>query len=217
MKALKASNSSSFDSASQSAFNSFFYDRNMKRGYHPFAAGIVAIFFYLIHAGVLVYGREPYHIIWSCHLGCLLIGIGLLLARPWFLSIGFFWLIMGVPLWILNVLTGADFMLTSTLSHIGGLVIAFYGLRFIEIPRFSWAGATIGLVVLGSVTRMVTPEHANVNLSFAVWTGWEQAFPSYFWYVVLILSTSAATFWVMECIVRKVTARREDKAPTRDS
>lgn len=180
----------------------------MKRSHHPVAAGIVAILFYLIHAVALVSGREPYHLMWSCHLGCLLIGIGLLLSRPWLLSIGFFWLTIGVPLWILNVLMNADFMLTSTFSHIGGLVIALYGLRFMEIPKFSWTAATAGLVALGLVTRMVTPEHANVNLSFSVWAGWEQTFPSYFWYVVLILSASATTFWVLESIARKVTARR---------
>lgn len=186
----------------------FLRPQNMKRSHHPVAAGIVAILFYLIHAGALVSGREPYHLMWSCHLGCLLIGIGLLLSRPWLLSIGFFWMTIGVPLRILNVLMNADFMLTSTFSHIGGLVIALYGLRFMEIPKFSWTAATVGLVALGLVTRMVTPEHANVNLSFSVWAGWEQTFPSYFWYVVLILSASATTFWVLESIVRKVTARR---------
>ena len=85
-------------------------------------AGLLAISFFLIHAGALVHAGEYYHIIWSCHLGCLIVGIGLLYRLKWLLAIGFFWLTMGVPLWLLNVLTRHEYMLTSTLSHIGGIV-----------------------------------------------------------------------------------------------
>ena len=128
------------------------------------AAGISAILLYLIHAGVLIYSNEPYHMLWSCHLGCMLVGVGLLIPQPWLLSIGFLWLAMGVPLWMLNVLTSNEFMWTSTLSHIGGLALAVYGFRFLKMPPFSWAVSTTGLIVLGFFSRFVTPQHANVNL-----------------------------------------------------
>ena len=108
-------------------------------------AGTLAIAFFLIHAAALVRAGEPYHIIWSCHLGCLIVGIGLLVRLPWLYAIGFFWLTMGVPIWLLNVLTSHEFMLTSTLSHIGGILIAVYGLRFLKIPQFAWAAAAAGL------------------------------------------------------------------------
>jgi hypothetical protein len=102
-------------------------------------AGALAIAFFLIHAAALVYAGEQYHIIWSCHLGCLIVGIGLLVRLPWLYAIGFFWLTMGVPLWLLNVFTSHEFMLTSTLSHIGGIIIAVYGLRFLIIPAWHCA------------------------------------------------------------------------------
>ena len=167
------------------------------------SAGTLAIVFFLIHAAALVRAAEPYHIIWSCHLGCLMVGIGLVIRLPWLFAIGFFWLTMGVPLWLLNVLTSHEFMLTSTLSHIGGIIIAVYGLRFIKMPRFAWAAATTGLVLLGIFTRWVTAPDANVNLAFAVWSGWEDKFPSYFWYVVMLLATAGFIFWILEFIVRR--------------
>jgi hypothetical protein len=114
---------------------------------------------------------------------------------------------MGVPLWLLNVLTSHDFMLTSTLSHIGGIIIAVYSLRFEKMPRFSWAAATAGLAVLGFVSRLVTPQQANVNLSFAVWQGWEDKFPSYFWYVVMLLTIATFTFWILDLTVRRYQAK----------
>ena len=170
-------------------------------------AGVLAIVFFLIHAAVLVHAGESYHILWSCHLACLMVGIALLMRLPWLLAVGFFWLAMGVPLWLLNIITSCDYMLTSTLSHIGGLIIAIYGLRFEKMPRFSWAAATAGLIVLGFVSRLATPEHANVNLSFAVWQGWEETFPSYFWYVVMLLGIAAVSFWTLELIVRRFQSK----------
>jgi len=167
------------------------------------AAGALAIAFFLIHAAALVRAGEHYHSIWSCHLGCLIVGIGLLVRLPWLYATGFFWLTMGVPLWLLNVLISHEFMLTSTLSHLGGIIIAVYGLRFLKIPRFAWVAATAGLVVLGILTRWVTPPDANVNLAFAVWSGWEDQFPSYFWYVVMLLSIAAVSFGLLEFIITK--------------
>ncbi|MGD2271049.1 MAG: hypothetical protein PVI06_11665 [Desulfobacterales bacterium] len=174
----------------------------MAKADYRIAAGILAILFYVIHAGVLIQHNEPYHILWSCHLGCLLVGIGLLMPQPWLMSVGFLWLAMGVPLWILNVLTRAELMVTSTLSHFGGLAIALYGFRFLKMPPFSWAASTAGLILLGFFSRFVTPRHANVNLSHAVWTGWEEKFPSYFWYVVMLLSLAVIIFLVLEVAVR---------------
>ena len=167
------------------------------------AAGALAVAFFVIHAGSLFIAGESYHIIWSCHLGCLMAGVGLLTQVQWLFAIGFFWLTMGVPLWLLNVLTNHEFMLTSTLSHIGGIIIAVYGLRFLLIPRFAWLAATLGLAVLGLLTRLLTPPDANVNLAFAVWSGWEDQFPSYFWYVVLLLSIAAVCFGLIEFFIRK--------------
>ena len=175
----------------------------MRENKFRITAGTLAILFFLIHAGALVHSKEPYHIIWSCHLGCLIVGIGLLSRLPWVYAIGFFWLTLGVPLWLLNVLTHHEFMLTSTLSHIGGITIAVYGLKFLKLPRFAWAAATTGLMVLGIFTRRVTPPDANVNLAFAVWSGWEDKFPSYFWYVVMLLAGAAFIFWILELIVRR--------------
>ena len=170
--------------------------------------GCLAILFYLIHAGVLILARESYHIIWSCHLGCLLVGTSLILKSSWTFSVGFFWLTLGVPLWVLNILTRREFMLTSTLTHLVGLLLAILGLRFLGIKKHSWFIATMGLIILGVISRLVTPEKANVNLSFSVWSGWEDIFPSHFWYVVMLLSIAAIYFTLLEGILRKWTKPR---------
>ncbi len=168
--------------------------------------GLAAVFFYIIHAGYLIIVGEHYHCIWSCHLGCLLVGAGLVLKSPHIFSMGFFWLFLGVPLWILNVITSREFMVTSTLSHLGGLTIGLCSLSFMKVPRYFWIMATAGLLILGLFSRLVTPEHANVNLAFRVWAGWENLFPSYFWYVVMLVAISASVFFLLERTIEKLAS-----------
>jgi len=66
----------------------------------------------------------------------------------------------------------------------------------------------MGLIILGVISRLVTPEKANVNLSFSVWSGWEDIFPSHFLYVVMLLSIAAIYFTLLEGILRKWTKPR---------
>jgi hypothetical protein len=51
--------------------------------------------------------------------------------------------------------------------------------------------------------RLVTLHDANINLAFTVWPGWENQFPSYFWYVVMLLPIAAVSFGLLEFFIRK--------------
>jgi hypothetical protein len=173
--------------------------RNAKR----IAAGAAAVSFFLIHGAVLVAESASPHLLWCCHLGCLLVGIGLLRPYRWTYAVGTAWMVLGVPLWLLNVFVSREFMPTSLLSHMGGLLLAFYGLNHVEIPRHLWLAATTGLIALAVVTRLLTPPAANINLAFSVWAGWETVFPSYFHYALMMLALAAVLFFLFE-----ITARR---------
>lgn len=162
-----------------------------------------AVLFYLFRAGELVYRQTPYDTLWSCHVGCLLVGIGLLARAPWALSVGFLWLVLGLPIWVLDLTTGGTFFVTSTLTHIGGLAIAIWGLRRIRMPRGAFLAGVAGLAALWWLTRLVTPPGPNVNLSHAVWPGWEQQFPSYPLYILMFAGLSLVAFFVLEVVVRR--------------
>jgi hypothetical protein len=46
----------------------------------------------------------------------------------------------------MNVFTSHEFMLASTLSHIGAIITAVYGLRFLIMPRFAWVSDCLSLL-----------------------------------------------------------------------
>ena len=131
-----------------------------------FWLGLLACAGYATHAGYLVFGGYPYEIIWSCHLAALLVGIGLLAGSKMMNAVGLLCLAVGLPGWIVNVLTGGSFLPTSILTHVLGLVIAIIGARSLGVPRHAWLLAWVFVFALMILTRLITPHDVNVNLAF---------------------------------------------------
>ena len=115
----------------------------------------------------------------GCHLAVLLVAAGLLIRSASLNAIGLMWSIFGLPFWLIYIFTDGEFTPTAALTHFGGLVIGIYGIRLLGMPRGSAGKALVAYLGLWALTRLVTPDSANVNLAFHVWPGWEDRFPSY--------------------------------------
>lgn len=166
--------------------------------------GIAALVCFAIHAGYHLHaGRWP-DVLWGCHIATLLVGIGALLERAEPVAVGVLWLCFGNPMWILDISTGGEFLPTSLFTHMGGLVIGLFVLKRLGVPRRAWLHATLGFLGLLLVSHLLTPRASNVNLAFAVAGGWEKAFPSYSFYLLLMISAGIATFAAAEFGLRKV-------------
>ncbi|HET9931695.1 MAG TPA: hypothetical protein VFQ35_13435 [Polyangiaceae bacterium] len=167
--------------------------------------GVAALLCYAIHAGSHVLAGRPAEVLWACHVATLLVGAGALSENATLVGIGVSWLAFGNPLWILDLMTGGEFLLTSPLTHVGGLVLGCIALRQLPPPaKTIWWKAALAFLALLVLTRALTPPSANVNLAFAVAPGWERAFPSYPLYFLLLLGAGTATFFVTELGMRRV-------------
>lgn len=166
--------------------------------------GVSALLCYAIHAGSHVLAGRPEEALWACHVATLLVGVGALLENSSVVAVGVLWLAFGNPLWILDLLTGGEFLPTSPLTHVGGLLLGLLALRRLPPAGAIWWKAVLAFAALLVVTRLLTPASANVNLAFAVASGWERIFPSYPLYLSLLLVAGAATFFVTELGLRRV-------------
>lgn len=155
-----------------------------------------------------MWAGHPEDACWACHLGTLLVGAGFLLRAPRANAIGFHWLVIGTGCWILDLASGGEFLPTSMLTHGGGLALAILGLRAFGLPSGAWWQAMAAFVALQLATRWATPPEANVNVAFRVWSGWEQRFPSYPSYVVMLWTLGLAGFATVSAITRRLLARR---------
>jgi hypothetical protein len=162
------------------------------------ALGIVAFVCYGIHAAVHLHRGQPYDLLWGCHIAVLLVGCGLLLPNATLNAIGFLWSCLGIPLWLLDLTTGGEFMPTSTLTHIGAFALGLAGVRKLGMPRFASMKALATFAMLWVVCRVVTPPAANINLAFRVHSGWDVYFPSYALYFAMLLAIAAIVFTAVE-------------------
>lgn len=162
------------------------------------AMGILAFVFYAIHAAVHLHRGQPYDLLWGCHIAALLVGLGLVLRNSSLNAIGFLWSCLGVPLWLLDLATGGEFMLTSPLTHLGAFAFGLIGVRKLSMPRYATMKALASFAMLWVVCRVVTPPAANINLAFRVHDGWEPYFSSYAIYFALLLAVAAGIFSIAE-------------------
>jgi hypothetical protein len=138
-----------------------------------------AVFFYSTHGGYILVTGAPSNLLWACHLGALVAGFGILFRLPSLNAVGVMWLGLGNIMWLLYLLGKGEFMVTSVLTHVGGLIIGIMGIYQMGMPRFSWVKALAALAALQQLCRWITVEKENVNLAFRVHEGWEKMFPSY--------------------------------------
>jgi hypothetical protein len=172
------------------------------------AWGALACAFYAIHGSVHLARGHPEELLWVCHLGALCVGVGLLLRQPAVHAVGFLWLCVGSVLWGIDLAFGGEFIPTSLLTHVGGLVIGGLAVGALGLPRHSWWRAILAFLVLQQFCRFLTPASANVNLAHAVWPGWETIFPSYLGYELFLLAVASASFALVEWFARRLLDTR---------
>ncbi len=103
----------------------------------------------------------------------------------------------------LTVLYGGELLLTSPLTHVGGLVLGAIGVRILGFPKQMWWKAVLGPAGLHILCRWVTPEQKNVNLAFAIWAGCESLFPSHLAYLSTVTALCLVVFAGVEFAMRK--------------
>lgn len=173
--------------------------------------GLAALVCYGIHGGYHLYHGRPEDLLWVCHIGAVFIGLGLLASSTVWSGVGTLFLCLGFPQWILYLALGGEFMPTSIFTHVIALCIGIYSVRLFGIPRAVWLKATVVIVILIVISRIVTPSEANVNVAFAIQEGWEKVFPSYPVYIVAMVGSAGVYFYLVEYAMRRWLVVRQEE------
>jgi len=166
--------------------------------------GVLALGCYAIHGGSHLLKHQPEDLLWACHIGAALVGVGLLIGSASVNGIGVLFLVLGTPLWIMDLLAGGEFLPTSCLTHLGGLAIGLYAVGQLGMPRSAWWQSTLALVALMILCRLVTPREANVNVAFAIQHGYEDYFSSHAIYLATMIALATAYFFIAGYALRRV-------------
>jgi hypothetical protein len=136
------------------------------------------------------------HLLWMCNVGNLLLAMGLFLEKPIVIRLSAIWTIPGLFIWFIYVGLPWSPFLSSTLAHVGGLIVAMIALRRVRMDRTAWRWAFGWYLVVQLASRFVTPAELNVNLAHAMQPGWERAFPSYWLFWLLLTVITAVVLWL---------------------
>lgn len=173
--------------------------------------------------------NELGHMLWMCNIGNLLLALGLFFEEALLIRVAVIWSIPGVAVWFVYVVPTWGMLLTgkfgylelvgvlsSTLAHLGGLLVGMLVLRRIRMDQRAWLYAFIWYFVVQLLSRFITPAALNVNVAHRIQDGWEQTFSSYlkFWLVLTLLV--GVCLWILGRILRMlwpVLPATEDGVP----
>ena len=159
--------------------------------------GILPLIFFI--AQFVHYWRinELGHMLWMCNIGNLILAMGLFLEKPVLIRFAAIWTIPGLAVWFIYVVLTWGVFLTSTLAHVGGLIVAMIAIRHYRMDRNAWRWAFGWYLVLQLASRFLTPAALNVNLAHAVQPGFDRTFQSYWIFWLVLTAATIVVLWLV--------------------
>lgn len=158
--------------------------------------GLLPLVFFGARLMQLASEGEVAHILWMCHVSNLLLALGLLLGQREWVRVSVLWLLLGVPLWPIEIVRTGVIAWTSIGTHYMGLAVGLLLLPQMGMGKRSWLYAWIWFLGLQQATRLFTPAALNINLAHAVYPGWEKLFPAYWQYWLFTAAGSLLALWL---------------------
>ena len=166
--------------------------------------GVLPLAFFFAQAVHYWKINELGNMLWMCNIGNLLLAIGLFLSQPLLIRVAVIWLIPGLVVWFLYVALAWGLNLSSTLAHVGGIVVGLVAIRKVRMDRSAWAYALGWYFVIQLLSRLVTPAEMNVNVSHSVEPGWRQIFRGYWTFWLVLTLTTALILWQLGRTLNKL-------------
>jgi hypothetical protein len=85
----------------------------------------------------------PDWILASCHISNLMVGVGMIFGAPLLIRVATIWLIIGLPMWILDAVVTQELWWSSIYSHVGGFLIGLYAIGKARATGRSWLPSLI--------------------------------------------------------------------------
>jgi hypothetical protein len=159
--------------------------------------GFVPLIFFL--AQVVHYWRFGGlgNLAWMCNVGNLLLAIGLFLNHKELIRATAIWTIPGLGIWFWFVWLDGSTSLSSTMAHVGGLIVGMIVLRRVRMDRIAWLYAFVWYLFMQLVSRRVTSPDLNVNVVHHIQAGWQNTFSSFWKFWLAMTVVVAVALWAI--------------------
>jgi len=141
------------------------------------------------------------HLAWMCNVGNLLLAIGLFLNHKELIRASAIWTIPGLGIWFFYVWLSGSTAWSSTLAHVGGIIVGMFVLSRVRMDRIAWLYAFAWYLLVQLISRLITPPDLNVNVVFRIQAGWENAFTSFWKFWLVMALVVAAVLWAIGMVL----------------
>ncbi len=181
--------------------------------------GLLPLIFFLAQGVHYWQINQLGHMFWMCNIGNLILAMGLFLEKPLLIRLAAIWTIPGLIIWFLYVVLAWGVFLTSTLAHVGGLIVAMIALRYYRMDRTAWRWALGWYLVVQLASRFFTPADLNVNLAHAVQPGFERTFQTYWSFWLVLTAATIIVLWLVGLVLSSIWPPRinSQRAGSRDA
>jgi len=166
--------------------------------------GLLPVLFFIAQA--IHYRRidQLGQMLWMCNIGNLLLAAGLLFEQVILIRAAVLWMIPGLFVWLLYVVFAWGVFFSSTLAHVGGMIVSLIAIRKVRMNREGWLYGLAWFFVMQVLARFFTRTEFNVNVAHSIEAGWQRTFSSYwkFWTALAVLAT--AIMWALGKLLWKL-------------
>ncbi|MDH5682566.1 MAG: hypothetical protein OEZ36_13330, partial [Spirochaetota bacterium] len=141
-------------------------------------------------------GQEG-NLLWACHVSGLLLGLGFLLDNKMLTQVSSLWIVIGFPLWIIDLAYTDLWLVSSFFSHIGNFTLCLYGIYLVGARKNAWVYASFYFFICQGLARVFTDPKLNVNVSHRVYVGMDAVFSSYWEQWLVILISVPVVLWIV--------------------
>lgn len=166
------------------------------RGVHR-CWGIVVLAVVLWHGQYTARTLGADYLFSLCYFSNVLLAAGLMLRSALLIAVGFGWTLIGLPLWVADVIVTKTFVFSSLAFHTVGLCLGFVSARHMLFPRWLVCVALPAGLFSCLLARLFTDPHCNVNAVFRVQQGWEWLFPNFLISYLAQNIVYALCFWLL--------------------
>jgi hypothetical protein len=174
--------------------------------------GLFPLAFFLAQAGHYWRINELGHMLWMCNIGNLILAIGLFLNNSLLVRVSVIWTFPGLVIWLAYVVVAWGVFLTSTLAHVGGLIVGIIAIRRVGMDRSAWRYALGWYLIVQLLSRLLTPANLNVNVAHQVDAAWQQTFNAYwkFWLVLTIVT--GIVVWLIGTVLNRIWPNKDTRS-----